>query len=183
LNYKDFKIQFVGLKDGVHNFVFKINKTFFDLFKYSELTEGELTAKVQMNKSESMLIFDTEITGTVSLPCDYCLEQYNQELQISNQTYVKFGEEYDEPDDNLIIIDRNDTIFDIGNLIYQLIVVNLPLKRNHPLDKDGNLTCNSEILDKIEDILVFENKSEEEREENLNSNWKNELKKLKNGTS
>ena len=181
MNYNDFKIQFVGLKDGIHNFVFKIDNTFFELFNYSELTSGKLTAKVELNKTKTMLTFTTNIKGFVDLNCDYCLEQYQQTIEINNTTYVKFGEEYNELDDNLIVIDKNETYFDIADLIYQLIVVNLPLKRIHPLDSNGNPGCNPGILNKINELLVEENKNE--RDESINSNWKNELKKLKNGTS
>ncbi len=181
MNYNDFNIQFVGLKDGIHNFVFEIGKTFFDLFEYSDLNEGRLKAEVELNKTEQMLTFNIFISGYIELVCDYCLENFNYPLNIKNTTYVKFGDDYDQQDNNLIIINRNDTSFDLGDLLYQLIVVNIPLKRVHPSDENGELTCNKEMLEKLDDLLIYESKND--RDENLESNWKNELKKLKNGTS
>ena len=184
MNYKNFTIRFIGLKDGVHNYIFKINNEFFDLFEYSELTEGDLEAKVEFKKAATMLTFNIHIKGTVKLTCDVCVDEFEHSLDFKNTIYIKFGEEYEELDLDLIMIDKNDIDFDLSKLFYDLIVVNLPTRRVHPTDKDGNSTCNPEMLKQIEELLVYESNSEREddEEENIDSRW-NELKKLKNGTS
>ncbi len=183
MNYKNFTIQFTGLKDGVHNYIFKINNEFFDLFEYSELTDGNIEAKVGFKKSATILTLNIHIKGMVKLNCDVCVDEFEQNLDFKNTIYVKFGEEYEELDLDLIMINKNDIDFDLSKLFYDLIIVNLPSKRVHPLDDNGNSTCNPEMLKKIQELLVYESNSEQyEEDENIDSRW-NELKKLKNGTS
>jgi len=183
LNYRNFTIQFVGLKDGVHNYIFKINNEFFDLFEYSELTDGNLEAIVEFKKSATMLTFNIHIKGKVKLTCDVCVDEFYHNLDFKNTIYVKFGEEYEELDLDLIMINKNDIDFDLSKLFYDLIIVNLPAKRVHPVDGNGNSTCNPKMLKKIQELLVYESNSEQDEEdENIDSRW-NELKKLKNGTS
>lgn len=182
MNYNNFNIRFVGLKDGVHNYIFKINNEFFDLFEYSELNKSDLEAKVEFKKSETMLTFNIKIEGTVTLTCDVCLDEFEQNLSFENTIYVKFGNDYEELDLDLIVINKNDIDFDLSKLFYELIIVNLPTKRIHPLDKKGNSTCNPEMLKRIQELLVYESNSEQDEDGNIDSRW-NELKKLKNGTS
>ena len=38
---KEFNIQFVGLKEGKHDFEFIIKKAFFDFFEYDEFNDVE----------------------------------------------------------------------------------------------------------------------------------------------
>ena len=40
---KDLEIPFVGLKQGIHNFKFEIERSFFDAFPYSIIEEGKIT--------------------------------------------------------------------------------------------------------------------------------------------
>jgi uncharacterized metal-binding protein YceD (DUF177 family) len=162
LNKKDFTIRYVGLKDGVHNSTFKINNKFFDLFEYSEIQKGNLDANIEIIKTSTMLTFNIEIIGTVELICDLCLDEFNHNLSFKESIFVKFGEEYEELDSNVIVINRNDNEFNISNLLYELIIVNLPIKKVHPLDNNGNKTCNPEMLKKINELLVYNNNSEQE---------------------
>ena len=43
---KDFTIQFVGLKNGEHQFEYKVDKTFFEVFEYDELNNVDVTTLV-----------------------------------------------------------------------------------------------------------------------------------------
>ena len=178
MNKNDFIIQFGGLIDGVHNFVFNINKEFFDLIEYSELYNSNLKINFELNKMSSMLVLRFVSNGTIDLVCDRCLDEFNYNIEFDETIYIKFGEEYQEVDTDVIYFKKGDTEIDILEIIYQFIVINLPIKKMHPDDNLGNSTCNKEMPDRIEAL----NENEIEQDEVVDSRW-NELKKLKNGTS
>ena len=179
MNRNDFIIQFGGLKEGVHNFVFEINKEFFDLIEYAELSNSNLKIDFELNKMSSMLVFKFVANGTVELVCDRCLDEFDYQIDFDETIFVKFGEENQEIEADVVILERGSTEIDILELIYQLIIVYLPIKKIHSDDVDGNSTCNPQMLERINGT-DFEN--ELEQEEVVDSRW-NELKKLKNGTS
>jgi len=179
LNRNDFIIQFGGLKEGVHNFVFEINKEFFDLIEYAELSNSNMKIDFELNKMSSMLVFKFVANGTVELVCDRCLDEFDYQIDFDETIFVKFGEENQEIEADVILLKTGSTEIDILELIYQLIMVYLPIKKIHPDDVDGNSTCNPQMLERINGT-DFEN--ELEQEEVVDSRW-NELKKLKNGTS
>ena len=179
MNRNDFIIQFGGLKEEVHNFVFEINKEFFDLIEYSELSNSSIKLNFELNKMSTMLVFKFDVKGSIELTCDRCLDEFSHILDFTETLFIKFGEEYQEVESDIIFLERGTNEIDILELIYQFIIVNLPIRNIHPDDADGNSTCNPKMLELIEGS---NQEDELEQEEVLDSRW-NELKKLKNGTS
>ena len=167
------------MKEGVHNFVFKINKEFFDLIEYTELLNSNMKIDFELNKTSSMLVLKFVSNGTVELVCDRCLDEFDYHIDFNETIFIKFGEENQEIEADVIFLKRGSTEIDILELIYQLIMVNLPIKKIHADDVDGNSTCNPKMLERINGTSL---EDELEQEEVIDSRW-NELKKLKNGTS
>ena len=80
---KDFEIQFSALKLGSHQFNFDIEDSFFTLFDYSEIEKANIITNINLVKKATLLQLDFVITGHLTLACDRCAEDYQQEI---NQT-------------------------------------------------------------------------------------------------
>ena len=76
------------------------------------------------------------------------------------------GYEVGDEDDDIISIAANEHELNISQFVYEYIMLSLPLKRVHPDDKDGNSTCDKEVLDKLNDYIV-----EEEEEDSKDPRW------------
>lgn len=61
---------------------------------------------------------------------------------------------------------------DLQQQIYEFIMLALPIRRVHPVDKNGNSTCDPVMLKKLDELIVDEEKDTDPR-------W-DELKKLMN---
>ena len=57
----DFQITFSGLKLGNHKFDFQIEDAFFQLFDYAELSSGQISAIILLQKKSNMLELDLQI--------------------------------------------------------------------------------------------------------------------------
>ncbi|MEN8224540.1 MAG: DUF177 domain-containing protein, partial [Bacteroidota bacterium] len=137
---KEYVIPFVGLKEGVHDYSYEIDGKFFESFEYSEIDNGKIHADVQMDRQERMLIFEFKMKGFVIVPCDRCLEDMEYPLEVKERLIVKFGQEYEEETEEILIIPETVSQIDISGFIYEYIMLALPLKRVHP---DGVESCNS----------------------------------------
>ena len=82
---------------------------------------------------------------------------------------VKFGEKTYEETDEILIIPETDHQIDLSHYVYEYINLLLPVKRIHQEDKNGNSTCNPEVIKKLKDL---------ENQNSTDLRW-NELKKLK----
>jgi uncharacterized metal-binding protein YceD (DUF177 family) len=171
---RDFQIPFVGLKMGVHHFHFDLGKSFFDHFPDSPIGECDVKVRLEFDKKETLFILNFFIDGKVSVECDRCLAPFEKEIFGDFTCYVKFSENSDAltGGDEILFISRDDSHIDVAQLIYEYVVICLPIQ-NIPCKQPGeDERCNLEVL-------KFLNKQEEQtlKEPTMDPRWE-ALKKL-----
>ncbi len=167
----EFLIPFIGLKLGKHQFEFEIKKTFFEKFDYHEFDDCDIKVNVVLEKKTTMLELDFKHKGTVYVPCDLTNEMFNLQIKSKINLVVQFGDEFNNDNEELLILPHGEYQIDISQYIYEMIVLSVPLKRVHPGVKDG--TLQSESLKTLSKLTVKEDK----QEENTDPRW-DKLKQL-----
>lgn len=171
---KEFNIQFIGLKLGEHHFEYDIYKKFFDDFEFDEFNDASLETTLVFNKKTTLLELHFEISGTINVNCDISNEPYNQEISNSFDLVVNFGDEFNNENENILILPHGEFQINVAQYIYELIVLSVPTRLLHPGVIDG--TLNSEILDKLEELSP-KDLDEKNNNEDVDPRW-NTLKKL-----
>lgn len=171
---KEFTIQFVGLKVGKHHFDYQIDKKFFEYFEFEDFNDTNIKAEVVLDKKETLLEFVFNISGTINVNCDLSNERFDKEIHGVFELVVKFGQEFNDDNEDILIIPHGEYEINIAQYFYELIVLSVPSKLIHPGVENG--TLQSEILRKLEELSP---KSLEEKEntEGQDPRW-NTLKKL-----
>jgi uncharacterized protein len=150
---RKYTICFGGLADGKHNFMFDIDKTFFDLFDLSEIKIGKLTAEVNLIKEPQVIEMEFFINGMVNVICDRCLDQFDLPVQYRGQLFFKFGKIPHEVSDEIIILSTGQTEINIAQYLYEFIHLSLPYRKIHP-DIDGKSGCNPDMIKKLDSLIV-----------------------------
>ncbi|HKJ06905.1 MAG TPA: DUF177 domain-containing protein [Flavobacteriaceae bacterium] len=153
-NLKEFDISFIGLKDGEHQFEYNIDKAFFDYFEYYEFNNVNVTVTVLFVKKPTVLELDFSINGWVEVACDLTNELFQQPIESVFSLIVKFGEAYNDENEELLIIPHSEFKINIAQYIYEAIILAVPLKRIHPGVEDG--TLKSEVLEKLKEFEIKE---------------------------
>jgi uncharacterized metal-binding protein YceD (DUF177 family) len=166
-----YQIVYQGLSEGLHEFNFNINNSFFENIEYSEIEKGELKTEVLLNKKSTFLELDIKMEGFVELICDRCLGEYKQKIKFKGKLYVKFSESEGDLDDDVICLSPSDHELDIAHYLYESIRLSIPLKRVHPY-KMGKSTCDPEMIKNIYNLNI-----EESAEDEIDPRW-NDLKNL-----
>ena len=172
---KEFLIPFVGLKLGKHHFEYQINNTFFENFDYDEFQNSDIKVAVVLDKKSNMLELEFKHKGTVNVPCDLTGEDFDLPIKGKMKLIVRFGEEFNNDNEELLILPFGEFEIDIIQYIYEMIALSVPLKRVHPGVKDGSLK--TEALDKLKELQVKEEVKKEDKEENIDPRW-DKLKQL-----
>jgi uncharacterized metal-binding protein YceD (DUF177 family) len=167
-----YTILLSGLKEGHHTIDFEIDNKFFELFAESEVKEGSLVANVEMDKRSTHLDLKIMVSGSVRVSCDRCLEMFSQPVKSENRLLVKYGKSIDDIDPDILSLPIEANELDLQQQIYEFIMLALPIKRVHPVDKNGKSTCDPVMLKKLDELIVDEEKDNDPR-------W-DELKKLMN---
>ena len=172
-NLKEYLIPFAGLKVGKHQFDYQLDNTFFGHFDYDEFNDASIKVVVVLEKKSTMLELDIKHKGTVNVPCDVSGEEFDMPIKGKLKLLVKFGDEFNDENEELLILPHGEFEVNVAQYIYESIVVSLPLRRIHPGIKDGSL---SEVIDKLNSLAPGENKLEEHKGD-IDPRWE-DLKKL-----
>lgn len=172
---KAYDIQFVGLKLGKHIYDYEINQTFFEYFEFNEFNTINVNLNIHLEKKTTLLELNFSGNGSVNINCDVSNEPYDQPINFNFNLVVKFGQEYNNENDSILIIPHGSYEINIAQYIYELIVLSIPQKRIHPGVEDG--TLNSEILRKLEDLSPNADLKGESSSNDVDPRW-NKLKKL-----
>lgn len=175
-NFDEYEIQFTGLKEGQHDFHYNIDETFFALFDYDEFGAVDVNANVLLTiKSNEEMELTIGVEGLVNVVCGVSLVSYDQPIELSLDLKVKFGEEYDDDqDDEWLILPHEAHHLEIQQYIYEAVILAVPHKKVHPKVKDG--TMESVILDKLEELSPS---NTEDKENQTDPRW-DKLKELLN---
>jgi len=171
---KEFDISFIGLKEGLHQFDYNIKKEFFDFFNYNELNDSNVQVSLAFLKKATLFELTFSFSGWVEIACDLTNELYHQPIRTSSNLIVNFGDEFNNENEELLIIPYSEFKLNIAQHIYETIVLTIPLKRIHPGIADG--TLKSDILDKLKDLEPKEIK-EQTKKQDIDPRW-NKLKDI-----
>ncbi|NAS12427.1 YceD family protein [Poritiphilus flavus] len=164
--HKEYNIPFSGLKEGKHEFKYTVDNSFFESFGYDEFNGANIELLVKLHKMSTMLEFEMNAGGTVNVACDLTSEPYDQKIEGTLELVVKFGESYNNEDDEILIIPHGEHQVNIAQYVYEMLVLAVPSKRIHPGVADGSLK--SDVLDRLEELQPGEAK---ENKENTDPRW------------
>ncbi|CAM1344232.1 YceD family protein [Tenacibaculum amylolyticum] len=173
---KEYTIPFVGLKEGTHKFQYQINNTFFEEFQYAEFNKTDIQVDIDFIKKSTLLELLFTIKGTVTIPCDVTNELYDQEISGDFKLIVKFGPEFNDENDEILVLPYEEYQVNVAQYIYELVVLSIPTKRVHPDVLNG--TMESETLKKLKELEI--NKEKPVEEESTDPRW-DKLKDLLTG--
>lgn len=174
-NTKEYLIPFIGLKLGKHHFEYQIVNTFFQNFEYLEFNNSNIKVNVVLEKKSTLLELAFKHKGTVNVPCDMTNEEFDLPIKGKMKLIVRFGDEFNNDNEELLIIPHGEFQINIAQYIYEMIVLSVPLRRIHPGIKDGSL--DTKALRKLKELTVKELKEESTKEENIDPRW-DKLKQL-----
>lgn len=141
---KDYIINFSSLLMGENELDFKVDKRFFEAFENEEILEANVSLKLNAFKEERMISFYFNFHGSLMVLCDRCLEPLDIDINSTNSLFVKFGQEFLEQDDDVIIVPAKENKIDITQYVYDYILLQKPIRCVH---QEGG--CNKDMLDRI----------------------------------
>ncbi len=163
-----YTIPYKGLKDGSHEFDFTADEKFFEHFQFENNFQGQVSVKATLLKKTLVMSLNLEINGEINVTCDRCLDRFPYQVEGESTLFIKFGETYEELDNDIIVVPESENEIRIAQYIYELILLSFPINFVHPDDEDGFSTCNEEMTQKL-------NEHSEKKE--IDPRW-SELKKL-----
>ena len=166
---EQFKIHLKSLTDEVTTLDFDLDNQFFEALDSLEVRQGTLHVSVSIRKTTGFYELRFHTKGTVTMTCDRCLDDMEQPIEADNLLTVKFGTVYSEEDD-VITVAEDEGILDTSWLIYEFIVLAIPIKHVHAPGK-----CNPAMSEVLEELSA-DRSSDEESDQAIDPRWEKLLK-------
>jgi len=174
---KLFGVNIVGLSFAKHEFDFDLGASFFKQYGTDVVSEGSLKAQIALDKHETFLEVSFKIKGTLQLTCDRSLEEFEFPLDINQKLVYKYGDEDREISEDVMMIHRDTATLDLGQPMYEFIVLAVPMKKLHPRFQDEESEDDGEGKLVYSSLTASEETTKED-DSSVDPRWE-ALKKLK----
>lgn len=141
--FGQYNIPLKGLSTESQKFEFELDETYFKKIDSPEVQRGNVKAVVTVKKKANLFDLAFDLNGEIQIPCDRCLDDMNQPIQYKDQLQVKFGEEFSE-DGDIVVVPEHEGAINIAWFLYEFIVLNIPIKHVHAPGE-----CNKTMVGKL----------------------------------
>ena len=141
-------------------FDYQIDSGFFASFEDSIVQNGKIKVHLKFDKRPAFFVLNFDFEGFVQMNCDRCLEDFEMPIDSKEQFIVRFSEIEKEDEEEIVYIKPTDVEINIATFIYEIIHLNLTMRKVCEDGENGNPNCNENMFGYISDI------KEEEQIEN-----------------
>lgn len=142
------KLPLKTLSIGVQEFNYHLDAAFFNDVEATDVREASVDAVVKVDrKDDEIYQLSFEFSGEITIPCDRCLDDMQLPVATTYNLTVKEGEEYDDSDDEVLVIPGHWRELDLTPLMRDTVLLTIPIMHAHP---EGE--CNPQMLDRLEQI-------------------------------
>ena len=142
--FDKYKIDLKGMQADSCKYEFLLDNLFFAHIDVPEVQKGKVNVELTVKKTSRAFELSFQTEGIVWVPCDRCLDEMEQPVTSSDKLMVKFGHEYAEEGDNLIVIPEEEGEINVAWFMYEFIALAIPMKHVHAPGK-----CNKAMSSKL----------------------------------
>ena len=139
-----YTIDLKNLTPGTHDFEYLLENKFFVDIDGNEVQKGHVHVQLTVKKSLMAFELNFQIAGTVIIPCDRCLDDMELPIETQDKLIVKFGKEYAEESDEIVIVPEEEGTINVAWFMYEFIALAIPIKHIHAAGK-----CNKAMAAKL----------------------------------
>ena len=164
-----YNVDLKNLAPGVHEFEYLLENKFFVDIDGDQVQKGKVEVHLSVKRSSMMFEMNFQIQGVVMVPCDRCLDDVEVPIDTQNQLVVKFGKEYAEESDEVVVIPEDEGAINLAWFLYEFIALAIPMKHVHAPGK-----CNRAMSSKLKKHTA-RNTEDNEYEEDFDDEAENDV--------
>ena len=148
--FDSYNIQLKTMEIGKSEFEYHLDNEFFGMIG-EEIQKGDIKCKVLVAKSTKQSELNFDLEGKVVVECDRCLEEMDQPIKTTGHLVVRFGKEFKDDGDDIVVIPEEQGFINISWFLYEFITLAIPIKHVHPYG-----LCNKNMSKKLREHLAVD---------------------------
>lgn len=142
--FSQYDLLLRNLSEGESTFEFLLNDKFFTIIDDEQVRKGKVAVVVFVKRVGNSFELKFKLEGSIQIPCDRCLDEMTLPVELNELLIVRFGTEYGEEGDNIIIIPEQDGVLNVAWFMFEFLALSIPIKHVH-----GPGLCNKEMASKL----------------------------------
>ena len=139
-----YKVDLKGSQPDVQEREYLLDNQFFANIDGEDIPKGKIRVLLTITKTGGMFTFDFKINGIAVIPCDRCLDDMEFPIETTNRLIVKFGKDYSEESDEIVVIPETEGVINLAWFLYEFAALAIPIKHIHAPGK-----CNKQMTSKL----------------------------------
>ncbi|MDR0412286.1 MAG: DUF177 domain-containing protein [Dysgonamonadaceae bacterium] len=185
-----YKVDLKGMQQDVQKSEYLLDNAFFTAIGGEDVQKGKVNVVLTITKTGNVFHFTFQLNGVVVIPCDRCLDDMDYPIETTARLFVKFGKDYAEESDEVVVVPESEGIINIAWFLYEFVALAISVKHVHAPGK-----CNKQMSSKLkkhtaklagedafdeetDDTIAIDDDETEETEVPVDSRW-DALKELK----
>ena len=149
--FDTYSIQLKSLPMGTSVIEYHLDNGFFALLEDVDIQKGDVNVKVNIRKDSKQHELDFQLEGKVVVTCDRCLEEMDQPIKTSGHLIVRFGKEFKDDGDEIVVVPEEQGIINVSWFLYEFVELAIPIKHVHPFGQ-----CNQGMSSKLSEHITFD---------------------------
>jgi len=138
--FTEYKLPLKSMPVGTQTFEYRIGKQFFVNMESTDIHDADIDVSLTVVHKNDIYSLSFRIKGVLTLICDRCLDNLEWPIDTTYDFSVKYGEDYNDDSDELLIIPESDNYLNVAYMLYDTIALTIPIKHVHPAGK-----CNRQM--------------------------------------
>ncbi|MBQ9076975.1 MAG: DUF177 domain-containing protein [Muribaculaceae bacterium] len=130
--FSEFKLPLKGMPVGIQDFEYHLGKQFFVDMESADIRGADLNVRLTVNHRNDCYDLAFAIDGEIVLMCDRCLDDMQFPVNAAYHIVVKYGEDYCDDSDDLLVIPESDNYLNVAYMVYDTVSLAIPIKHVHP---------------------------------------------------
>ncbi len=139
-----YKVDLAGKTEGHYEQDFVIDKKFFENMENHGILNADVSVHLDMTYRNEVYECVFHCKGQLQIPCDRCLDPLDHEIDTEYKVSVKYGDNYDDGADNLLVIPYSNSYLNVAYMLYDTLLLTIPLRHVHAPGK-----CNRAMLEAL----------------------------------
>lgn len=137
---REFNVDLASLRDGHYEEDYRIGRQFFEDMENCDVLGADVEVHLDIEVRHESYDCRFHFAGRMEVPCDRCLDPVEVPVDTDYHVVVRYGEEYDDSQEDLLVLPWQETSLNVAGIIYDTLLLAIPLRCVHP---EGE--CNSEM--------------------------------------
>jgi len=156
-----YKVDLKSMQQDIEKYEYLLDNQFFTNIGGEDIQKGKVITILTVSKKAGVFDLSFTFNGTIVVPCDRCLDDMDLPVETTAHLVVKFGKDYSEESDEIVVIPEAEGIINLAWFLYEFVALAVPIKHVHAPGK-----CNKQMTSKLKKHSA---KSDDDDEQSFDS--------------